>query len=165
MDMDKEQHLIWSTLDQQSVVTRLQSTRKTDAIREILHSAFAFRKVRDIEALEQAILSREKVMTTGIGRGVAISHGEAPELPSILVALGISEQGIEFDSVDGKPVHLLFVIANSKSKRGEYLEVLSTLTKLMRSDSVRDSVRSCTRGSEVKEMIHAAIDGMQPKAG
>ena len=139
----------------------LESTSKADAIRELLNKAHAFKKVRDLPALEQAILAREKVMTTGIGRGVAISHGEAPELPSVLVALGISCDGIDFDAVDGKPVHFLFVIVNSRLKRAEYLEVLSTLTKVMRSEDIRHSVSGCTCSGDIQDTLHAAFHRLQ----
>ena len=154
----------WNNIDQQSIVLKLESSTKTDAIRELLRKAPALKKIRDLEALEQAILSREKVMTTGIGRGVAISHGEVPEFPSVLVVLGLSHGGIEFDSVDGQLVHILFVIVNSKLKRAEYLEALSTLTKLMRSDDVRHTMRSCTCSLDVRNALHAAFHRMQMTA-
>lgn len=146
----------WQNLEQSSIILPLESTEKEAAIHELLTRAPVFDEVRDLPALERAILSREKVMSTGIGRGVAISHGEVPEIRRVVVALGISEKGIAFDSIDGDPVHILFIVVNSKLKRGEYLEVLSGLIKLMRNGELRDGIRCSSCSSEVEQLLHVA---------
>jgi mannitol/fructose-specific phosphotransferase system IIA component (Ntr-type) len=146
----------WNNLKENSIVLHLESTGKPAAIQEMLARAQVFKRVRDLEVLEKAILSREKVMTTGLGRGVAISHAEVPGLPGVEVALGLSKKGIEFDAVDGKPVHILFVVVNSKLKRAEYLEVLSTLTKLMRKEQVRKEMLCCSSSGDVEKVLHNA---------
>ncbi len=144
-------------IERDSIILRLDSTEKESAIHELLARAPVFKKVRDLPALEKAILSREKVMSTGLGRGVAFSHGEVPEIPKVVVALGLSEKGIVFDAIDGNPVHILFLIVNSKLKRAEYLEILSSLTRLMRKEEVRNSIRCCTCASEVESVLRIAI--------
>ena len=146
----------WKSLEQNSIILHLESTEKEAAIHELLSRAPVFREVRDIRALEKAILSRERDMSTGLGRGVAISHGEVPELPKVVIALGLSEKGISFDAIDGDPVHILFIVVNSKNKRAEYLEVLSGLIKLMRDGEVRNGIRCCTCSSEVEELLLSA---------
>jgi mannitol/fructose-specific phosphotransferase system IIA component (Ntr-type) len=148
-----------NNIQQDSIILHLESTEKEAAIHELLTRAPVFANVRDLPALEKSILSREKVMSTGLGRGVAISHGEVPEIPKVVVALGLSEKGIVFDSIDGNPVHILFIIVNSKLKRGEYLEVLSSLTKLMRKEEVRKGIRCCTCASEVENLLKYELAG------
>ena len=95
-------------------------------------------------------------MSTGLGRGVAISHGEVPEIDKVVVALGISEKGIDFDAIDGKPVHILFIVVNSRYKRGEYLEILSGLIKLMRDSEVRDGIQCCSCSKDVEKLLQLA---------
>lgn len=146
-------------IEQDSIILCLESTDKKSAIHELLTRAPVFAKVRDLPALEKSILSREKVMSTGLGRGVAISHGEASEISKVVIALGLSEKGILFDSIDGNPVHILFIIVNSKLKRGEYLEVLSSLTRLMRKEKVRNGIRCCTCASEVENLLKYELAG------
>lgn len=150
---------VMNNLGRNSIILHLESAKKEAAIHELLSRAPVFEKVRDLPALEKAILSREKVMSTGIGRGVAISHGEVPEIDSVVVALGLSEKGIVFDSIDGKPVHILFIIVNSRLKRGEYLEILSNLTRLMRKEEVRKDIQCCTCAGEVEEVLRLAMAG------
>ena len=146
----------WNNLKEASIVLDLESTGKPAAIQEMLARVPVFRRVRDVEVLEKAILSREKVMTTGLGRGVAISHAEVSGLQGVEVALGLSKKGIEFDSVDGKPVHILFIVVNSKLKRAEYLEVLATLTRLMRKEHVRNEMLCCSCSGDVEKVLHNA---------
>jgi mannitol/fructose-specific phosphotransferase system IIA component (Ntr-type) len=148
-----------SNIEQISIVLYLESTDKESAIHELLTRAPVFEKVRDLPALEKAIISREKVMSTGLGRGVAISHGEAPEISKVTVALGLSKKGIVFDAIDGNPVHILFIIVNSKLKRGEYLEVLSSITRLMRKEEVRNGIRRCTCASDVEDLLRLSLAG------
>ena len=142
-----------NNIERDSIILHLENTEKETAIHELLSRAPVFSKVRDLPALEKAILSREKVMSTGLGRGVAISHGEVPEIEKAVIALGLSKEGIVFDAIDGKPVHILFIIVNSKLKRGEYLEILSKLTRLLRKEEVRNEIRCCTCPQEVKEVL------------
>ncbi len=147
----------WHNLEQSSIILQLESTEKEAAIHELLSRAPIFGKVRDLPALEKAILSREKVMSTGLGRGVAISHGEVPEIRKVVIALGLSEKGINFDAIDGHPVHILFIVVNSKFKRAEYLEILSNLIKLMRDGEVRNGIRCCSCSSEVEKLLRVAF--------
>jgi mannitol/fructose-specific phosphotransferase system IIA component (Ntr-type) len=88
-----------------------------------------------------SLLAREKIMTTGIGRGVAIPHAELDQPVRPCAAVGISHSGIDFDAPDGKPVSILFVIAIGKDVPRERIEVLSILSRVFRKEIVRQEVR------------------------
>ena len=79
-------------------------------------------------------------MSTGLGKGVAIAHGYCTENDNLIVALGVSHKGIEFDAIDQKPVHILFLVANPPDSHKEYLHILSTLVGLLRHASFRRSI-------------------------
>ena len=147
----------WDCLKQSSIVLDLKNTKKKRAIRELIRKSGAFENLSDAASFERSVLERERVMSTGVGRGVAVAHGEAPELPEVCVALGVSTRGIDFEAADAKPVHILFVVANSKPRQGEYLSVLSSLMKLMREDEVRDKVRGCQCSGDVEETLKTAL--------
>jgi PTS system nitrogen regulatory IIA component len=115
-----------------TVVEGLESKEKFSAIRELLKKAPIISDFRDACLIEEAAIEREKVYTTGIGRGVAVAHGKTPCVEDTIILLGISREGIDFQSMDGEPVHLLFLIANPPEKCEEYLLALSTLARLMR---------------------------------
>ncbi len=116
-----------------------------------------FRFVSNVGELEHSVLARERAMSTGFGRGVAISHGESADVERITVALGLSEKGVDYDAWDGKPVHILFLVVNGVHERVEYLDVLSTLTALLRRHDVRDRLRCCTCAVEVESMLKEAL--------
>lgn len=83
-------------------------------------------------AIERAVVARERLHSTAVGRGIALSHGEMKGLTSLLVAVGVSRVGIEFGAVDRQPVHLLFVFATPPAQRSEYLQVLAAICRLGR---------------------------------
>ncbi len=93
--------------------------------------------VRDTARLLRAVSRRERIETTGIGHGVAIAHGKILGLDAVHVGLGVSKEGIDYQAVDGKPVHLLFVIASSPCLQVSYLQILGRLLGIVRNPSYR----------------------------
>jgi len=120
-----------------TVVCELAATEKYSAIHELIEKAPVFRNLSDPEAFEKSVVMREKAQSTGYGKGAAFAHGRTPDADDLFIALGVSRQGISWDAVDGRPVHLLFIIANNPTKKFEYLIALSTLAELVRDDAFR----------------------------
>jgi len=139
-----------------SVVVELQSRGKEDAIREIIRNSPVFRVDIDRQRLEEAVLARERVQSTGVGHGVAFAHGKLAEIEEITVALGISRQGIAFDSPDGKPVHLLFVVATNPGHHIDYLKCLARLAGMLRREQFRSELVACLCREEAAEKLHQA---------
>lgn len=145
-----------------SVVWDLASTDKFEAIRETILRTGAFRVVPslDVDAFVDAVVAREREQSTGFGHGIAIAHGRAPEVSDGVVALGISRRGIDFDSFDGKPVHLLFVVANHPDKHVDYLRILSSLAILARQAQFRESILSALCQEDVEHTVGVALNGV-----
>ncbi len=148
-----------NTIRAESIVLDIQSTQKRDAIQELLRRAEIFDCIDDVEVLADSVLDREERMSTGFGRGVAIAHGNSSCIDHVIVALGLSKSGVEFDSADGRPVHILFVVVNPVSEQTEYLDVLSTLTAILRSDEVRGRLRKCSCTVDVEATFRQAANG------
>ena len=140
-----------------SVVSELLSVDKFDALRELVRRAPVFRQIANLAAFEEAVITREKAQSTGFGQGIAVAHGRIPGLERVLIGFGISRGGIAFDSADGKPVHLLFIIASPPHLPLDYLQVLSTLVRCMRDKPVRDSILSCLDAQEMEDRIREAF--------
>jgi PTS system nitrogen regulatory IIA component len=119
-----------------SVVGGLKSRDKFAAIRELIHKSQVLSRLENPHRVEKAAIKREKLYTTGLGEGIAIAHGKTEEVKELNVVLGISPNGINFDALDGKPVHLLFLIANPPHRENEYLLVLSALARLLRDKNI-----------------------------
>jgi nitrogen PTS system EIIA component len=140
-----------------TVVCDLHSTDKYDAIREVIHRAAAFREIPDARAFEEAVLSRERLQSTGLGHGVAVAHGRMPGITRIMIGLGLSRHGVSFDAPDRAPVHLLFVIASPAGVTLDYLQALSTLVRCVRRPSFRDALIGAPAAEVVEERIREAF--------
>ncbi len=141
-----------------SVVAELSSGEKFTAIREIIYSAPVFRQIPDLNSFEEAVISREKMQSTGFGHGVAVAHGRIPGLSRVLIGFGISRAGIPFEAADGKPVHLLFVIASPPHLSLDYLQILSTLVRCLRDRPMRESIMACSGAREMEVRIREAFN-------
>lgn len=122
-------------------VCRTESTEKFTAIDEVIDGCSLFDELKsNKERFRRAVHRREIIETTGIGHGVAIAHGKLPCIDKVRIALGISKEGINFESKDGRPVHLLFVIASSPFTQVDYLKALASILKSVHNECVRDEL-------------------------
>lgn len=133
-------------------VILLKATDKEAAIREIARAISESPDVGDGEALLEAILDRERIMSTGIGLGIAIPHAKIPSVSEFVVALGKSPRGIEFHSLDGKPVHFVVMIAGPDQQQERYLQLLARITLKLKDASVR---RALDEAGSVEEILAA----------
>lgn len=136
-----------------AVLHEIKSSNKYDAIREVINQAPVFKSISKLQEFENAVISREKIQTTGFGHGIAVAHGKTTEVDDLEIALGISQEGLEFDAMDGQPVHLLFLIANHPDHQVEYLKVLSTLISQVRKSSFRNMLITCKGASEAEHIL------------
>lgn len=141
--------------DPGSVIWELKSTDKYDAIREIIQSAPVFTEDERLEASAFAnkVIEREKLQSTGFGHGVAVAHGRTEQVDEPRIALGISHEGIDFESYDGEPVHLLFVVANHPDHQMNYLNILSTLVAMVRNELFRRELLTCSHAEAVQQKL------------
>ena len=139
-----------------SVVKKLTSREKFQAIHELIQRAPIFAEIRNLNEFEEAVFEREKLQTTSMGRGVAVAHGRVRNLGKVLTALGVSAEGIEFDAIDGKPVNFLFIIATDVNNREEYLTVLASIIRSIRNESMRKAIlTSCSQNTSHNEIESA----------
>ncbi len=148
-----------------TVCCNLESTAKYQAIHELLDKVPVFRNLDRRDYLEKAVVGRERVQSTGLGNGVAVAHGKTPAVGEIVMALGISHTGIEFDAVDAKPVHFLFVVANPPGMQLEYLLALSVLIRVIRDDRFRNELLQCNDSGEVEARLNRAFRASMLKRG
>jgi PTS system nitrogen regulatory IIA component len=142
-----------------TVVPDLTSPDKYQAIGELIRRAPVFSRLHDRQAFEQSVLDRERLQSTGLGHGVAVAHGRTSGVERVLIALGLSRAGIPFDSPDGEPVHLLFVIASPPSMSLDYLQALSGLVRCVRHRSLRESLFAADGVAAIESRIRDAFCG------
>jgi mannitol/fructose-specific phosphotransferase system IIA component (Ntr-type) len=147
----------FSDLLRETDICELSRTQKYEALHELINSAASFIALPDPQLFEKEVATREEKQSTGIGKGVAIAHATTEQVHTIKVALGVSQEGIDFESVDGQPVHLLFLVANPPDFQMEYLSVLSALVRLLRQAQFRMSITRCTASGEIKQLLDNSL--------
>jgi len=106
-------------------------------------------KARAIDVLQQ----REKLGSTGIGDGVAIPHGKVSDLHELVVAFGRSKKGIAFDAIDGKPVHLFFLLLAPENSTGQHLKALAKISKMLKTPNFRKKLIEAKTKSDLYKAI------------
>lgn len=137
---------IMSFLDERAVSVDLKSQNhngKEGVIRELvglLLSAGAI-KERDVNKLVQILLKRESLGSTGIGQGVAIPHGKSDCVSTLVAAFGVSRSGVNFDSLDGEPVYIFFLLIAPEDSAGPHLKALARISRLLKDKHFRETLR------------------------
>ena len=136
---------IMSFLDERAVTTELKAHQsKEDVIRELvdlLVRAGAI-KEKDNHKLVQILMKRESLGSTGIGQGVAIPHGKSDCVTKLVAAFGVSRTGVAFDSLDGEPVTLFFLLVAPEDSAGPHLKALARISRLLKDKHFSDSLRA-----------------------
>jgi mannitol/fructose-specific phosphotransferase system IIA component (Ntr-type) len=131
--------------------------RISEAIREegIVLDLKAQEKVAVIRELV-SVLKRENLESTGIGLGVAIPHARTTAARELLLTFGRSAKGVDFDSLDGKPSHLIFLIAAPEENKSQYIMALARLSKILRKEEMRMRLSKATTSKEVIDILKEA---------
>jgi PTS system nitrogen regulatory IIA component len=131
----------------------LQAKTKTEALVElssmITKGSVTLDKSQIIDVLQQ----REKLGSTGIGDGVAIPHGKVSALEELVVAFGRSKNGVAFDSMDGKPVHLFFLLLAPENCTGQHLKALAKISKMLKAGNFRRKLMEAKSKSDLYKVI------------
>jgi fructose-specific phosphotransferase system IIA component len=131
----------------------LKGKTKNEIIEELVNIASRSKLVKDKEEVLKAVLEREKLVTTGVGYGVAFPHAKTKAIKGIVIAFGRSKAGIDFDAMDKKPVHLFFMIAAPEDAIGAHLNVMARLSYLMKSEKNRDVLMKISSPKELLELL------------
>jgi nitrogen PTS system EIIA component len=136
------------------LVVFLESENRDDALQELVSLLNKSDKLLDPELFFQAILEREKIVSTGIGLGVAIPHAKLEGYDDFFIAIGIQrKKGIEWNALDGAPVRLVFMIGGPDNKQTEYLKILSHLTMAIKNEERRKKLLKAYHPQEVIELF------------
>ncbi len=130
----------------------LDTSNKNDCLRSMVDCLASTSDIENSDDVYVAILEREKLLSTGFGLGLAIPHAKLPAIREFVVGLGIHKDGVNFDSLDEKPVHVLVMILGPDSRQEEYLKVLSRVTAFLKDN--RERLLSLGTPQEVYELTY-----------
>ncbi len=139
-------------IDEQRIVD-LKAVTKEDALRELVNVLALSPEVTDAEELLTAIFEREKVISTGVGIEVALPHVKIPSVKNFVIAIGRSHKGIDFESLDDKPVYIVVMIGANDKQAGDFLKVLAKLVLKLKNRSFRKQVMFAKSPKRIKELF------------
>ncbi len=139
-------------LNKDSIVADLESTHKNGVIKELSRaiSGATHAQPDDIAAV---LMERETLGSTGIGGGIAIPHGKLDSVKSVTVGFGLSREGVEYDSLDNRLVHIFFLLLTPENSTGSHLKVLAQISKLLKKSQFKEGLRTAKSVDEIYEII------------
>lgn len=148
---------------QEAVIPALTADSKENVIREMVASLRAAGCIDpDHEQnIVGAIMKREELGSTGIGRGVAVPHTKHPSVESLIATVALSSEGLEFDSLDGENVFILFLLISPPDRPGDHLRGLETITRHLKSDDFCRFLRQSTTREQIVDLLKEADDGAE----
>ncbi len=150
-------------LKKESIILEMKATGKEAALHELAALAAVQCGRFTEEILYNVLLERETVGSTGVGNGVAIPHGKIEGLDDILLCLGRSRTGLNFDAIDNRPVHLLVLLLSPAGKALEYLHTLAQVSKILKKSTNRQRLLDSTTREEIVALFTAATPGVDGK--
>jgi mannitol/fructose-specific phosphotransferase system IIA component (Ntr-type) len=145
--------LISEIFDPRSIILDLGGKTKDKILVELIESIAVIRPECDRTDFFTAIMDREVKMNTGIGNGVAVPHAYCKEINNMAGAIGISKQGINYDALDNKPVHIVFLLGINQKASGNHLNILNKIFILAQSEAL-----ALIKNAKNAEEIHAILD-------
>ncbi|HSW55426.1 MAG TPA: PTS sugar transporter subunit IIA [Ignavibacteriaceae bacterium] len=145
------------------VLTEFKSESKDDVINELIDLLRGDSRIIDLEEVRKCVFEREEKMSTGVGKGFAIPHGKTNSVTDILAAFGKSETPIEYNSLDGESVHLVFLLIGKENLVAKHIKLLSRISRLMNNEEFRkklinaDSKESILKIFEEEEQSYSDV--------
>src|SRR5713101_4756061 len=139
----------------EAIIPQLTATTKEAVIREMVESLRAAGQFKsgDPEDVIRAILKRELLGSTGIGRGVAIPHTKHPSADRLVGTVALSRNGVSFESLDGEPVHVFVLLVSPQDRPGDHLRALENVSRRLRDDSFVRSLRQAANRDQIWELL------------
>jgi len=140
-------------LSTDTVWVDLKADTKQGIIEEMIDRLLAAGKIKDREAVLQAVVEREEKMSTGMQNGVAIPHGKTDAVMSLVAAIGLNKAGVDFDAMDGEPCTIFIMTISPLKRRGPHMQFLAEVSRLIGQPSEREKLLACETHHEIHELF------------
>lgn len=142
-------------IDEDVIKVSLVSRHKYDVIRELIEVLEAAGKLKDSDKAASAVFAREELGSTGLEGGIAVPHAKTDTVESLTIAIGITPEGIDFDSLDGQKSNLFFLMLAPPDQTGPHIEALSEIAKITQSGSFVESLQEAEDAAAVLDLFKA----------
>ena len=140
-------------LKKESVIADLLGDSKVKVIKEMTQCLKKNNYIKDDQALFETLMEREKLGSTGIGENVAIPHGKSDEVTQIITVLARSKKGVEFESLDQKPVHFVCMVIAPAHSTGQHLKVLARVSRIFKNQGIREEILKAENSDTIYSIL------------
>lgn len=140
-------------LNEKVISVDLKCSDKDDAINKMVDLASNSGLMTDINKVRECVFEREKLVSTGVGKGFAIPHGKTDEIKDIVAAFAVLKDPIDFDSIDLEPVQFIFLIVGKESLLNAHIKLLSRISRLMNKDEFREKLEEAKSSEDVLKIF------------
>ena len=151
-------------LSADSTLVGLKGETKEDIIAELVDTLAVGDAISDRDKVLQAVLEREKIMSTGIGDGIAIPHGKSDAVEKLVAALGTQRRGVDFEALDGEPAYVFFLLVSPANVSGPHIKALARISRLLKNDDFKKKLIAAETAAEIIEIIETE-ERNTPSAG
>ncbi len=144
---------ICDILKPDKIIASMQGKTKEEVINELIDLFSKDDRVSDIKAMREAVLEREKIMSTGVGKGFAIPHAKTNGVNEIIAAFGKLDEPIDFKALDDQPVNLIFLLVGKENLVGPHIKLLSRISRMMNKDDFRESLMKAESKEEIYKLF------------
>lgn len=144
---------ICEVLSSKNIIPELKGTTKEEIINELINLFKNDERVLDLKEVKASVLEREKIMSTGVGHGFGIPHCKTNKVTEILAAFGKTKNPIDFESLDGSPVNLIFLLIGKDNLVAPHIKLLSRISLLMNKKDFREKLLSANSVSEIYKIF------------
>lgn len=139
-------------IDPKNIITELKATDKKGVLEELTLPVADITQIEHKE-LVKVLIEREHLGSTGIGNGIGIPHGKLKNLQSLILGVGISRKGVNFDAMDKKPTHIFFLLLTPDNSTDLHLKLLARISKILKEESFKDKILVSSDKDEVIRLI------------
>ena len=140
-------------LSADSTLIDLKGETKENIIAELIDTLAVGDAISDRDKVLQAVLEREKIMSTGIGDGIAIPHGKSDAVERLVAALGTQRRGVDFEALDGEPAYVFFLLVSPANVSGPHIKALARISRLLKNDDFKKKLIAAEASAEIIEII------------
>jgi fructose-specific phosphotransferase system IIA component len=140
-------------LNDKVVISELKGRSKEDIINELVDLFRNDPRVTDLERVRQSVLEREKIMSTGVGKGFAIPHGKTGAVSEVLAAFGKTSSPVEYEALDNQPVNLVFLLVGKENLVSTHIKLLSRISRMMNKDEFRKALAQAVTNEDIINMF------------
>jgi PTS system nitrogen regulatory IIA component len=144
---------ITELMNKDLIIPTLLAKTKKEALKELVDCVVKKESKVDSAELLRVLLEREELGSTGIGDGIAIPHGKIKKIENLIVSFGRSLDGVDFQSMDGKPTHIIFLLIAPENSAGIHLKALARISRLLKDSAFRRNIMGATTSQEIYDII------------